>query len=127
MSLAPKGLRLPQRPPRLAKGRFFAATAAGAPSRGDTGGAGEFRVRAKVQRFNQPEGDRRIILLAEQILERLGFVDIALGGRMRVKKAPEELNRIAHMFGCDAERMSFPRTLVPESFFRAARVCGEAD
>ena len=109
--LAPKELRLAQRPPRLANARFFAVAAARAPSRGDADGIGELRVRGKIQRFDQPEGDRRIIPLAEQILERLGFVDIALGGRTRVKEAPEELNCIAHMFGCDAERMSFPGTL----------------
>ena len=105
-----------QRPPSLAQGRFVAATAARIPSLGNAGGVGELRVRAEIQRFDQPEGDRRIILLAEQILERLDFVDIALRGRMRVKEAPEELNRIAHMFGCDAERMSFPKTLGPEPF-----------
>jgi CheY-like chemotaxis protein len=81
------------------------------PSRGDAGGVSELRVRDKIQRFDQPEGDRRIIPLAEQILEHLGFVQITLGTRMRVKEAPEELNRIAHMFGRDAERMSFPGTL----------------
>ena len=94
-------------------------------SRGDAGGVGKLRVCGKIQRFDQPEGDRRIIPLAEQILERLGFVDVALGGRMRVE--PEELNRIAHMFGCDAKRMSFPGTLALKIFFRAARACGEAD
>jgi hypothetical protein len=87
-----------------------------APSRGNAGGVGELRVCGKIQRFDQLEGDRRIIPLAEQILERLGFLDVALGGRMRVKEAPEELNRIAHMFGCDAERMSFPGTLASEPF-----------
>ena len=113
-SLAPKLLRLTQGPPRLAK--FVAASGARIPSRGNAGGVGELRVRAEIQRFDQPEGDCRVILLAEQILERLGFVDIALGGRMRVKEAPEELDRIAHMFGCDAERVSLPKTLASEPF-----------
>ena len=81
-----------------------------APSRGEADGVGELRVCGKIQFFDQSESDRLIVPLAQQIQKRLGFLDIALG-RMRVKEAGKELNRIAQMFGCDAERVSLPKTL----------------
>src|ERR1700690_3798855 len=100
--LAPKGLPVPQRPPRLAK-RWFIAAAVRAPSRGEADGVGELRVCGKIQLFDQSEGDCLIIPLAQQIQKRLRVLDIALS-RVRVKKASEELNRVAHVFGRNAER-----------------------
>ena len=68
------------------------------------------RVSGKIQCLDQAESDRLIVPLAQQILKRLGFLNVAFA-RMRVKEIAEELNRISHMFGCDAEHMSLPETL----------------